>query len=46
MPLTSKEMITYLLKNGFTITSQKGSHMKLKNKNTKRTVIVPIHNKS
>lgn len=43
MPMTSKEMIRFLKKNGFEEISQNGSHVKLKNKNSARTVIVPCH---
>lgn len=46
MPMTPKEIIKYLKKNGFAIVSQNGSHMKLKNKRTEKTVIVPCHNKA
>ena len=28
MPMTSQEMIKLLLRNGFTVTSQNGSHVK------------------
>ena len=45
MPMTSREMISYLKKNGFEVISQNGSHMKLKNPQTGRTVIVPYHSK-
>lgn len=43
MPMTSQEMIKLLLRNGFTVTSQNGSHVKLKNTDTHKTVIVPYH---
>ena len=43
MPMTSQEMIKLLLRNGFTVTSQNGSHVKLKNADTHKTVIVPNH---
>ena len=43
MPMTSLEMIKLLLKNGFAIISQNGSHVKLKNTDTHKTVIVPYH---
>ena len=43
MPLTSKQMIKLLRKNGFTVVSQNGSHVKLKNYNTGVQVIVPCH---
>lgn len=45
MPLTSKEMLKLLKKNGFTIISQNGSHIKLKNPKTQSSVIVPFHSK-
>mgnify|MGYP000221300059 FL=1 len=43
MPMTSQEMIKLLLKNGFAIISQNGSHVKLKNTDTHKTVIVSYH---
>ncbi len=46
MPMTPKEMIKYLKKNGFEEVSQNGSHRKLKNPETGRTVIVPYHSKA
>lgn len=45
MPLTPKEMVRLLEKNGFTILTQKGSHLKLKNEKTGKQTIVPIHAK-
>lgn len=45
MPMTSQEMIKLLKKNGFEQISQNGSHVKLKNFETGRTVIVPYHSK-
>ena len=45
MPLTPKEMIKLLKKNGFIVVSQNGSHIKLMNPETGRTVIVPYHSK-
>lgn len=41
--MNSKEIIKVLLKNGFTIKSQNGSHQKLIKDD--KTVIVPIHGK-
>ena len=38
-------MIKYLQKNGFIIISQNGSHMKLRNTESDKTVIVPYHSK-
>jgi len=43
MPLTSREMIKKLKKHGFEIVSQNGSHVKLVNNKTNKTVIVPYH---
>lgn len=38
MPMTSKEMISYLKKNGFEIISQNGSHVKMLNPKTNKRV--------
>ena len=43
MPMTSKEMISTLKKNGFDTISQNGSHIKMYNPATGKTVIVPYH---
>ncbi len=45
MPMTSQEMIKFLKKNGFIIISQNGSHIKMRNLETGKTVIVPYHSK-
>ncbi len=45
MPLTSKQLIKKLKKHGFTIVSQNGSHVKLVNSATNKTLIVPFHSK-
>lgn len=45
MPMTSREMINYLKKNGFCIVNQSGSHIKLKNRDTGKQTIVPYHSK-
>ena len=45
MPMTSQEMIKFLKKNGFIVVSQNGSHVKLRNPDTGKTVIVPYHSK-
>lgn len=45
MPMTPKEMVKLLKKNGFEVVSQNGSHIKLKNSENGRTVIVPYHSK-
>ena len=43
MPMISKEMISYLQKNGFEIISQNGSHVKMLNPKTNKNVIDPYH---
>ena len=43
MPMSSKEMLKLLKENGFDVISQNGSHVKLKNPETGKTVIVPYH---
>lgn len=45
MPMSPKEMLKLLKENGFEEISQNGSHVKLKNQKTGRTVIVPYHSK-
>lgn len=45
MPMTSSEILKYLKKNGFIVISQNGSHVKMKNRRTQKTVIVPWHAK-
>ena len=46
MPMTPKEMIKHLKENGFEEVNQNGTHIKLKNSVTGRTVIVPYHSKA
>lgn len=46
MPMTPREMIKLLKKNGFEVVDQNGSHIKLKNLQTGKQTIVPYHNKS
>ena len=46
MPMTSKEMISLLKKNGFIELRQNGSHIFLENKVTNKRTTVPYHNKS
>lgn len=43
MPMTSQEMMRYLKKNGFVVMSQNGSHIKMRNFQNGRTVILPFH---
>lgn len=43
MPMTSKEMIRYLKKNGFKEIRQVGSHKQFKNFKTGKTTTVPFH---
>lgn len=45
MPIKPKEMVKLLKKNGFTEISQNGSHIKMRNQENGRQVIVPLHNK-
>lgn len=45
MPMSSKDMLKLLKENGFDAVSQNGSHIKLRNLRTGRTVIVPYHSK-
>ena len=45
MPMTSQEMIKYLKNNGFETISQNGSHVKMRNPDTGKTVIIPYHSK-
>lgn len=46
MPMTPKEMIRFLKKNGFKEIGQNGSHVKMKNLKTGHQTIVPYHSKS
>ena len=46
MPMTPREMISLLKKNGFVEISQNGSNVKLKNQTTGITVIVHYHSKA
>lgn len=45
MPMTPREMVRLLVQNGFEEVSQNGSHKKLYNSNTNKTIIVPYHSK-
>jgi mRNA interferase HicA len=46
MPMNSKEMIRFLLKNGFIqINGGKGSHRRFKNFQTGKVTEVPCHSK-
>ncbi len=46
MPMTPKEMIKHLKKNGFEVVGQNGSHVKMRNDTTKHQTEVPYHSKS
>lgn len=46
MPMTPREMISLLKKNGFETISQNGSHVKMRNPKTGRQTIVPYHSNS
>ena len=44
MPMTARQMIHLLEKNGFRkVTSSSGSHQKMWNPLTRKTTVVPIH---
>ncbi|MBQ0166435.1 MAG: type II toxin-antitoxin system HicA family toxin [Treponema sp.] len=43
MPMTSREMISLLQKNGFVIVSQNGSHVKMRNTSSGKQAIIPNH---
>ena len=45
MPMTPKEIIKLLVKNGFEWVGGNGSHRKYLNSETNITVIVPFHSK-
>lgn len=45
MPMTSKQMIKKLKKNGFEVISQNGSHVKMYNSDSNTTLVIPYHNK-
>lgn len=40
-----REMIRLLIDNGFIEVSQRGSHVKMFNPETNKTIIVPMHSK-
>ncbi len=43
--MTPKEMCKLLERNGFEQISQKGSHLKMRHKETGVTTIIPLHSK-
>lgn len=43
--MTPRQMVKLLQKNGFERVTQNGSHLKLYNKITRKTAIVPLHSK-
>ncbi|MBD3949433.1 type II toxin-antitoxin system HicA family toxin [Tuanshanicoccus lijuaniae] len=45
MPMTPKEMINLLLKNGFIMLNKYGSHQKMFHPDKNITTIIPMHNK-
>ena len=45
MPMTPKQMVKLLKKNGFEIVSQNGSHIKMRHTETGRQTEVPMHSK-
>lgn len=46
MPMTSREMIKHLRQHHFEIISQNGSHIKMRNPETGKQVIIPYHSGS
>lgn len=44
MPITPREMIKYLKKNGFKVVGQNGSHVKMRNDASGCQTEVPYHN--
>ncbi|MCD7808884.1 MAG: type II toxin-antitoxin system HicA family toxin [Erysipelotrichaceae bacterium] len=44
MPMSSREMLKFLVKNGFVKVSKRGSHLKMYNSTTNRTIFIPMHN--
>ena len=45
MPMTPKEMIKLLKRNGFQVVAQNGSHIKMRNPETGKQTTVPYHSK-
>ena len=45
MPITPKEMIKLLKRNGFQVVAQNGSHIKMRNPETGKQTTVPYHSK-
>ena len=45
MPMTPREIVQLLERNGFVFISSNGSHRKYYNAETETTVIVPFHSK-
>ncbi len=43
MPMTPREMIKHLKKNGFNVVGQNGSHVKMRNDTTGHQTEVPYH---
>ncbi|MCI8510799.1 MAG: type II toxin-antitoxin system HicA family toxin [Lachnospiraceae bacterium] len=46
MPMTPREMINHLKKNGFKVVDQNGSHIKMRNDMTGHQTVVPYHSAS
>lgn len=46
MPMTPREMIKHLKKNGFEVVGQNGSHVKMRNTATGHQTEVPYHSTS
>lgn len=45
MPITPRQMVKFLKKNGFREVRQDGSHLTMRNEETRKQTVVPMHNK-
>ena len=43
MPMTARQMVRLLKKNGFSAVRQKGSHLRMYNSSTNVAVTIPMH---
>ena len=45
MPMTPKQMVKCLKENGFRKVRHEGSHLTMRNEETEKQTVVPMHNK-
>ena len=45
MPMTPKQMVKFLKENGFRKVRHEGSHLTMRNEETEKQTVVPMHNK-